>query len=263
MNIVPIFEAFSQQVHSSQGCCFALPLSIVTHFETVLNFDLFLPDSRLVRMNRFRNRNDRLRTAGAEIFLRALLSHRLGTTPKTIPLSQVEHKKLRMEDSSFLENYKISLAHSGDWITLAFSTLSEVGIDVEEINKMTLDITDTILSPKERDLFQTCTQDGVEYDKKTHLTAFWVGKEAYTKMTGLGISASLKKIELQIPKMDVLSKVTENNLSDASAWVAVGKLDQKHLWAVSTEEENHTFTLYSHLRIVDQTDFEQIIHRFN
>lgn len=88
-----------------------------------------------------------------------------------------------------VENLEISIAHKG---TDAVSIVSgkPVGIDIETIEERTADFME--LSYTERELELLKGRDPAEWS-----TRFWVAKEAYGKMLGLGLQGNPKRYEVK------------------------------------------------------------------
>ncbi len=88
-----------------------------------------------------------------------------------------------------IEGMEISLAHKG---SNAVSIVSEkpVGIDIETIEERSTDFMELSYTPQELDLMKG-------HDLAEWSTRFWVAKEAYGKMLGLGLQGNPKRYEVK------------------------------------------------------------------
>lgn len=75
-------------------------------------------------------------------------------------------------------SYNISIAHTGDIVTILLHPQQHVGIDVERIADKVVRVKYKFLSPKELEHLSTLNE-------KTHLTLLWAAKEALYKILGI------------------------------------------------------------------------------
>ena len=82
-----------------------------------------------------------------------------------------------------------NLSHSGDWVLLGVSTITEIGVDVEADR----DVSDGVVS------FILNTQQQLELSQDTDPFArfmiYWTQKEAVAKALGLGLSMNVQSID--------------------------------------------------------------------
>lgn len=143
-----------------------------------------LPEYRRKKIESFRNPNGRRESFGAGILLQMVCS-RHGRLDQEI--SEGEHGKPE------IDGFYFNLSHSGNMVLCAVSENS-VGCDIEKIETPTLKIAKRFFTENENiylDHFE-------ENEKAEEFFRLWTMKEAYVKMTGEGLTCSLKDFEIQI-----------------------------------------------------------------
>jgi 4'-phosphopantetheinyl transferase len=139
------------------------------------------------RISRFKFASDAYRTLLADIVLRYELCAKL----------QMRNDELRFVTNPFgkpfLDNVPslmFNLSHSGDWVVCALDR-EPVGIDIEQIRPIDLDIAERYFSELEyQDLMS-------EKDRIKYFYDLWSLKESYVKMIGTGLSASLDSFSIR------------------------------------------------------------------
>ncbi len=134
--------------------------------------------------------NDRGRYITGKVFCRMLISHYTGVEVDKIEFQVDKYGKPHFHLASSEEVY-FNISHSGEWVFLAFSLDSKVGIDVEE-RKERLKyerIAKTVFSQEEYDYLIHMDDIFVFYN-------IWSAKEAYIKWIGQGLSYDLKSFSV-------------------------------------------------------------------
>ncbi len=140
------------------------------------------------RVDRFRFVDDKKRTVAGEMLARKAISEWCSVTPESITFDIKEHGKPFAKDLAV----EFNISHSGDMVVCAVDD-KPIGIDIELIRPIDLTVAKRVcadeelfclfgVNPAEID-FAYCTNDII-------LTSFyelWTAKEAYGKMTGIGI----------------------------------------------------------------------------
>lgn len=124
--------------------------------------------------------------------LRVLLSHYLQAENHEIQFQYNPFGKPFLNHQSGIQ---FNVSHSSEFAIFAFAFRCEVGIDIEYKKKDILrnKIEDSVLTAYEKAVFQT-------FDAQQKQNVFfqaWTCKEAILKGLGIGISQSLKEIELE------------------------------------------------------------------
>lgn len=154
--------------------------------------DLALLDSaERERAARFRAELHRQRWVFARAWLRRSLGELLGEQPQGIDFSTEEWGK------PFLPGYPLhfNLAHSGEYVVLAWSGRGAVGVDVEEAKEDFAweDVAAQAFSPQERRYLA-----GLQEDKRrAGFYEVWTRKEAYVKALGCGLGIETRAFSVR------------------------------------------------------------------
>jgi 4'-phosphopantetheinyl transferase len=145
-----------------------------------------------LRLRRFIREEDRLRGLFADLLIRDLVMQKTGLTNEDIEFSTNEYGKPYLSD---VENFQFNLSHSGDWVVGAIDE-QPVGIDIEKIQPIDLDISENYFSPDEhRDLM-------AQPDRIAYFFTLWSLKESYIKILGKGLSHPLNAFSIKFMGAD-------------------------------------------------------------
>ncbi len=159
-------------------------------------FISFVSIERREKINKFMRKEDADRSLVADILVRHAL---------------IENMKIKNEDISFDYNtygkpyfahnppIYFNLSHSGNWVVCAISE-HEVGIDVEKIVEIDLDIAKSFFAKKEY-------SDLMEKDaskKKEYFYVLWTLKESYIKARGRGLSLDLRSFSISVNDNNII-----------------------------------------------------------
>lgn len=124
--------------------------------------------------------------------VRAVLSERLGTSPRDIPVTRTDTGKPIVADA-----VHFNVSHSGNLVLLAVSASRAVGVDVER--KRSIPRVDAMaarwLSAGERAALDGILRDGI--DRSEAFLRVWSLKEARIKALGVGISGA-SRVQLDV-----------------------------------------------------------------
>ena len=90
-----------------------------------------LDDTKRARVERTRQRKDRIRTVAADCLALKMLSEVLGCAPEAVCFAYAENGKPFVPDSS----YEFSVSHSDDMVVVAVHA-GAVGIDIEHVREV-------------------------------------------------------------------------------------------------------------------------------
>jgi phosphopantetheine--protein transferase-like protein len=123
-----------------------------------------------------------------------LLASILGTTPQTIEFDYGSLGKPYLRSNVDLH---FNVSHSQDWALMAFAMGSPVGVDLEFYDRRINDeaIASQLLSESELEQWSLLPKS----QQSKSLISAWVSKEAILKSLGLGITTSLRQLELPMP----------------------------------------------------------------
>ena len=142
------------------------------------------PDER-AQVARWRRHADAQRSAAGTFLARHLLAEWLGTTPPDVPLVRTERGKPVLGAPYERSGPWFNIAHSGDWVAVAFSRFGRVGVDVEVPHALP----DLPALAASAFLASECRQvlDGDDEERHRRFFRLWTRKEAMLKATGVGI----------------------------------------------------------------------------
>ncbi|PTM58989.1 4'-phosphopantetheinyl transferase [Desmospora activa DSM 45169] len=155
------------------------PLSLVENMENCLSAEEVDRARRLIRPR------DRERFIVSRGLLRYLLSSLTGKKPESLRFQYGPYGKPMLQGYDWAFN----LSHSHDYVCIAVSAHSPVGVDLERIRpEMEVDkLADLVMSASEK-------AEWIQLQEKDRQVAFfrlWTRKEAVVKAAGEGLSRSL------------------------------------------------------------------------
>ena len=144
-----------------------------------------LSTDECARADRFINPLHQMKFIAARYGLRRILAGYLKCSPASILFDYSQQGKPTLSQKH-QAGISFNLSHAGVWATLAVTTGSDVGIDVEEVvNKDNLDqLGDYAFDQAEKKLFA----DFSPARRPRGFYRLWTAKEARLKMTGVGLS---------------------------------------------------------------------------
>ncbi len=158
------------------------------YFKTLVNF---LLRGERDRINRYIRWEDAQRGLIGKILIRSLISNRYGLKNEDIYFSVNEFGKPSFKNKGS-RDFHFNISHSGEWVACAIDN-SPIGIDVEEVNDIDLNIANHFFSEKEY-------KDLIELDGKCRLAYFfdlWSLKESYIKAEGKGLFIPLDSFSIR------------------------------------------------------------------
>jgi 4'-phosphopantetheinyl transferase len=174
--------------------CLIVAVPLVAPIDEVQQaFDCLNEDER-ARSARFLTADLRRRFTVCRGRLRMLLASILDTSPQRIDFEYGSLGKPYVVSDIDLQ---FNVSHSQDWALMAFTKGSPVGVDIEFYDRRMNDeaIASQLLSESEFVKWSSLPKD----QQSSSLISAWVSKEAILKSLGLGITTSLRQLELPIP----------------------------------------------------------------
>lgn len=139
------------------------------------------------RILRFYREEDRVRGLIADILARRCIIRETGLQNHQIEFYTNDYDKPFLKDR---DDFQFNLSHSGIWVVGAVDK-QPIGIDVERIQPIDLDISANYFSPDEhRDLM-------AQEDKFAYFFTLWSLKESYIKIVGKGLSLPLNSFSIK------------------------------------------------------------------
>ena len=161
-----------------------------------------ISEENMKKCQRFKFREDVLRTLYGELLVRHVLCEQFLFVNKDIKLSRNEAGKPYIEEC----NIYFNISHAGDFVVCAFCE-QPVGIDIEEIKEIDLEIAKRFFCKSEyEDLMEQ-----KEVDRLNYFYSLWTLKESYIKWLGMGLSIPLDSFCFKITDTEI-SFVNSNRL---------------------------------------------------
>jgi len=146
------------------------------------------------KCRRFKFKEDALRTLYGELMIRHVLMQQLSLKNEEIKILKGEWGKPYIEGLPVYFN----ISHSGDYVVCAFSQ-QEVGIDIEQIQKVDLNIAKRYFTKFEhKDLLAQKEDQRLDY-----FFLLWTLKESYMKWSGRGMHMPLDSFSFKIKDGDI------------------------------------------------------------
>ena len=162
----------------------AVRLSFLTTKETIRSYLQYVSPVSRSKIERFMRIEDAIRSLAAELLARIVLCRALECSNRD--LSAAWH--VNAHGKPYLHESKLhfNLSHAGHWVVLAVDN-ARVGVDIERINPIDLDIAKRYFSKIEySDLMAIPSDRRLDY-----FYTLWKLKEAYIKADGRGLAVPL------------------------------------------------------------------------
>lgn len=134
--------------------------------------------------SRFVHQADAYRSVLGEVLTRVTLSKLTGQRPGELSFTRNSYGKPSLSHPS---DVQFNVSHSGDWIALISGGPDALGVDVEKITPIDMQIAERFFSPAES---QFLAGEPAERQLETFYR-LWTLKESYIKAVGMGLSMPL------------------------------------------------------------------------
>lgn len=148
-----------------------------------------LDSAKRARVERTRQRKDRIRTVAADDLARRMLGEAMGCLPEDVCFTYAENGK----PSLLGGGYELSISHSDDLVVVAIHE-GPVGIDVEHIREVSPRLAKKYFCDDENfyifghEAKDTDFEHMASTDIRMRFFEIWTAKEAYLKCIGEGLS---------------------------------------------------------------------------
>jgi len=145
---------------------------------------LYVDDQVKDRIQRYKRKEDKVRTLLAHALSKMMLAKELYIAPSQLQYRVNEYGKYELGAHPLFFN----LSHAQDFVICAVSN-KQVGIDIEKRQPRDFQLFTTVWSEKEK----------IQYDLCDNLSFYrlWTAKESYVKYLGVGLSACLTEISVR------------------------------------------------------------------
>jgi 4'-phosphopantetheinyl transferase len=170
-----------------------------------------------------RDRNDAFKSEPARLqhlavrgLVRTTLSRYRDIAPEHWRFGANRYGRPFIDASLGVSGLHFSLSHTHGLVACAVATVTEVGVDVEPCDRDVglAELAPTVLSPRERARFEAMSGQA----RQNFFFALWTLKEAYVKARGIGLSLSVKNVELDLEISPPIAHFTGEIDDDASRW---------------------------------------------
>lgn len=161
----------------------------ITSINEYMHYLKYLSEEKCQRLSQFIRKEDFLRSLVADLLIRVMLAKHLNLRNTDIKILTNSYGKPFLEGHSL----EFNVSHSGEWIA-AVVNHSPVGIDVEKIQPLELDIARRFFTEKECEELAAKN----EYEKNQYFFDLWTLKESYIKACGQGLSIPLSSFSFSV-----------------------------------------------------------------
>ncbi|MCM3738298.1 4'-phosphopantetheinyl transferase superfamily protein [Bacillus cytotoxicus] len=162
------------------------------------------------KVKQFRDRKDAIRCIFADILARYAVHEFNGCT-----VDEVE-KQIGVNGKpilTFPRNVHFNISHAGIWVVCIVDE-QPVGIDVERIQEIDIDIAQRFFTKEEYDyIISSWTTD----EQQKRFFQIWTMKECYVKATGEGLSKSLISFSVQFDDQNIPT-IIDNSIEQQHEW---------------------------------------------
>ena len=172
-------------------CIYYLDISLLSTYEMQRSLPLF-PDFIVRSILKYRNSEDQLLVfAGKLLLLFALEQLEYSDKPDLSDMKYTTYKRPYFEYP-----IEFSIAHSGSYALLAFTTSCKIGIDIEKIHPIDLTDFSGVFTQKEWNALNQ------QADWLQPFFQLWTKKEAVAKAIGKGLYIPLSQIDVCNPTVE-------------------------------------------------------------
>lgn len=191
-----------------------------------------LPDADRARAAKYRLDRDRAMFVGGRVMARTLIGDALGVDRDGWELR--EGDRGRPEIASPVTPLRFNLAHSAGLVVCAIAHGRDVGVDVEDLHRVTLDprLVRRYCAPAEAEDIEA---QGDRW--RDRFLTYWTLKEAYLKARGLGIAVPLAEVCFTLEPQIRIAFLGSLAGTNADWTFHLQRLTPRHIVAVAAEGE--------------------------
>jgi len=157
------------------------------------------------RLKRFYHMEDTLRGLFADLLSRDIIMQKTGLNNEDISFTTNDYGKPFLKNR---DDVQFNLSHSGVWVVGVIDH-QIVGIDIERVQEIDLDISKNYFSPDEHEDLMS------KADKFDYFFTLWALKESYIKILGKGLSHPLNAFSIKFGGTgEIIIKVEGKRIGD-------------------------------------------------
>jgi len=175
--------------------------------EKLQNLCLLISSEKKHKIDKFINKEDKIRTLIGEILIRTIIVKQLGIKNENIKFEKNKYGKPYLKEYPMI-NFNIS--HSGDFVVCATHD-KPIGIDIEEIKKIEYgNISKNFFALSE---FNYIIKQKLDI-QLSKFYEIWTLKESYIKCCGQGLSIPLKSFSIEVDKYEGIKVIINEGYDD-------------------------------------------------
>jgi 4'-phosphopantetheinyl transferase len=196
-----------------------------------------LSDSERQRADRFAFETGRRRFIIARATLRRLLAARLGARPADIEFAYGEQGKPALGAGFAGSNLQFNISHCDDFAVYGFSTVGEIGVDVEAVRWFAdaAEVAARVFSPAERQAYSALDP----LQQPIGFFNCWTRKEAFIKAAGDGLQRSLESFDVSLAPDEPAKILRVDNTSGERCGWSVASFVPAPGFVAAVVIENH------------------------
>lgn len=194
----------------------------------------YVSKERRERVARFHILKDAQRSLFGELLTRYALCDNTGRENNELKFIQNRFGKPMLKREEDKSEIHFNLSHSGRWIVCAVD-YTPIGIDVEEMKPMSLQIARSFFS---KDEYEALLREP-EISRQEYFFALWTMKESFIKADGRGLSLSLDQFTIDVSRGRVYY---QQKWLNRQIWHS--QLDEEHMLAVCAFSKSQMLTRY-------------------
>lgn len=178
-----------------EDCAYIYRVAADVESQQLIELKRLLSDFERTKADRFRQAADHARSVVARANLRKILASMLNCTAERVAFQQGRFGKPEL-CSSLASNIQFNVSHSGRWVLIGITSLSPIGVDVEEIREF-----ESIPSIVKSNFSLSECEQWQALPKSQRTVAFfrgWTCKEAVIKALGTGVSVPTDAVEVDL-----------------------------------------------------------------
>lgn len=184
------------------------------------------------KISKFVYKEDAYRTLIGDVLIRSMVCEKLKMTNEQVSFYTNEYGKPFVCGRP---NFHFNVSHAGEWV-VCISSSTEVGIDVEHIQPIDLDIAKYYFSELEYMDLQTKEDE----EKTSYFYELWTLKESYIKARGMGLSIPLKDFCIRVRNRKIF--LTEKEINE-NWFFKQYEIDPCYKLAVCSKENQFTCSI--------------------
>lgn len=185
----------------------------------------YLAPQKQLKVRKLRHMKDKRRSIIGDMLIRKMLCNHLQCKNEALVFDTNPYGKPYLAKE---QGVKFNLSHAGDWVVAAVSSL-EVGIDVEQIKPIEMDIAKRFFTKDEYLELMTVN----EKDRIILFYKLWTLKESYVKMIGKGLTIPFNTFSISLEHGIVLNHIKQTHISLNTEFI-----DKTHLFSISSYEQS-------------------------